>query len=460
MNLFCVNVASGHKLRLIISESVDKKSFFPFSMVKGNFKIFQNKIIKKNVVFFVVFKNKNKTTKSFFKKKGNKESQFKTKKTLTMPKTMYYHMLSHKDGHEYYFEQKDGMRAHRIDKTSYEKYTRNHDDHHDDGSVGPKHWAVGTQGNDGTVKYVYLKRKPGDSNTYEITSDSFHGNFDSDPTALERIGEVLSKHRAVLEQHTGKSTELPINAIYNLRGTSARTGSIMSLPTITTDEIKTSAAFGRPYSTLLLTDLNYLILHTNTSSRRKCYERLQTEQSSSRYLNTDSFKACIGDKCNYALFIIPYVQASYRLLESLLTETKTKSFFPPLFDHWPCSDTKMSYWLFDVKDLIQLTDTELNVDSDKKTKFKKEADKVLSNARFEHIHFDKKADEFFEANEFLQRKDGTLVHFNLIKISQFETSKSLRFAGKTDGELNLPSITGDATTAEKLDEDAMKRSFV
>jgi hypothetical protein len=372
-----------------------------------------------------------------------------------MSETLYYHTLSHKDGKQYYFAQKSGLKAHRIDRETYENHLK-HDDHHghDSSTTTPKFWAVGTQGNDGSVKYVYLTRKHGDKHTYEITPRSFHGNFDSDPDALERIGEVLTKHKAVLQETSGKHSEIPMHAIYNLNGRSAQNRGSMSVPSIVADEIHTAAAFSTPYTALMLTSLKYVKLHVDTSSRRECYDKAQAETASTKYFDTDAFTACLGDNCEYALMIMTYDASAYQTMEKILKGPATKPFFPELFDHWPCKDKKLSYWLFNVKGLQQLSNEE-----SAKAELQKKAKEFLSKASFQHLHFDKKADGKFERNEFLKKPDGSLVYFDLASISFFDDVKTVQFAGKSDDSASLKR-SGNFADASKLDEQAMEKFLV
>jgi hypothetical protein len=364
-----------------------------------------------------------------------------------MGRSEFWSTLNDHDGKTYYSKHDSKGRVHRVSRETYEKHLASDvPEFTEDGTKsGPKYWSVGTRGKNGEVKYVMLNKVAGDKNVYRLDASSIHGDLAHDSTAMKRIGDVIAKHKALLQIHEGPDADIPLDVVYNLDSSLAHDvgNRSMALPTIASRVINTNTTFKQPFSTMFLTDLKQITIPSSANGRRTNMDVATAQQDAKQYSEySDTFHACL-DKCDYALTIQEYNEFTYLTTEKIRTQI-AREIFPRLQDHWPGSDKKSAYWLSDVEGLKPLTDEDLEGnDSEgkpKQDKFNAEAKKLLNIIQHKNIYMGRSKTNPFTVKDFLKKSDGSLIYWSCGDAAYFPDENTAWLSGKY---LRITSVTGD-----------------
>ena len=366
------------------------------------------------------------------------------------------------NGEEYFFKRDSKGNVHRIKKEVYKRHLEEDiPKFQEDGTTpsGPKYWTVGTTGKNGENDFVVMRKVPGDSNVYTLHPNDIHGDLAHDAAALKRIGTIINKHKATLRA-SDPTAEIPQEVSYNLNSAFALGKSnVMSLPTISTDSIKTAAAFGQPYAKLLLTNLKQISIPASSTKRRDCYKLADAKTQSEKFgQNEDSFHACIDSQCDFMLTIQEFDEGAYATTEKIIT-TIAPTMYPPLRDHWvakcPGEEKEYAYWLYHVKGYIELKE-----DDKYKEENNEKAKKLVEDATFKRIYLGKNGeDNKFTFKDFLRKPDGNLVFLNCCSTALFvESDKAFVAGAKSNLDLQAKNgaVIGKWDEAHELNKAAIE----
>jgi len=376
-----------------------------------------------------------------------------------MASPSWYSMISDQNGRPYYFHV-EGGKAQRVAKHAYEQ-------HHQRQSQDktPKYWSVSTIGADGKNKSVFLTRSSTDDHVYEISPSSFHGALASDPAAMDRIAQVLQKHKALLRETEGPAADLPPQVTYNLN--SANIGTAFALPSITADEIKTRAAFNIPTSltrfnrpwqtTIAVPDVSRRSMVTlANAAKNRTMISLEEAQKTGKLDDKGQHNTFETEKTGFVLSFTKYKDSTYKAREKILTDTTTKKFFPDLQDHWHSEES--SYWLYDMRNTQKFEID--SKDEEEKTKKIEEIQKLLQNAQFAQLYVHPSTGDKFTAKDFFIDAGGKIRFQSCINAALYTSTTAFDFAGSCDDDTIdsvQKTITGykDVDTAKKANTDAL-----
>lgn len=320
------------------------------------------------------------------------------------------------DGRTYYFRRETNGYAHRISKQEWEDHLK-----YKENDKSPKYWAVGTVGADGRAKWVYSHRLPGNKNVYEIDPPNFYNNVGYDPAAMDRILHVVRKHKALLVQNNNDhSMDIPVGVVYTLKSNI----NTFTVPTISVNEMQTRAAFGMPFTSVILTPLDQIVLPVLSKNRRACVKKGSNILEKSKLLGEtpELYEVCRFNKndCNYALNIIVADKASEEGRSKLYNNSTLSSLFLPKLDHWVCDEN--AYWLLSIKGYEEAKDGDIN---------EAETKRIVGTAKANGLFLGTE----FKMNDFMvNTKDRRKVVFKIPKSGMYlkqDESKSLPLASTT-----------------------------